>query len=70
MACKFVNWHKDVPLGILQVSYHSPNSKWVCRLTYLDKNGFIKQTIKQDNIDKELKEAVIKKFKWAKEEKC
>ncbi len=64
-ACKFVNWKNGIPKGILQVSYHTCNKTWVCRLVEIDDLCLTKNIIDKDVIDKELKKAVLNKFKWS-----
>ena len=64
MACKFVNWEENFPKGILQVSYHICNNKWMCKFISLDKYGITKEIINKKDVDNELKEAVIRKFDW------
>ena len=67
MACKFVDWEKDVPQSILQVSYHIYEKKWVSRSVKINKYGNTKKIIEKDIIDEDLKKAVIDKFKWIRE---
>ena len=67
MACKFVDWQNDKPRGILQVSYHSPDKKWKCFLTSLSEDGlFAIKPTKKNKMNDDLRQKVIKRFKWAK----
>jgi len=64
IACKFINWKDGMPEKLLQVSYFEPKNEFTGMETILDKNGFVKNTYRVEDIDVELQAAVRRRFKW------
>lgn len=65
VACRFVDWHNNVPGGILQVTYYKPNNTFTGTRTTLNKRGFLGDTIEVE-IDNGIKEALISRINWIK----
>ncbi len=64
MACRLVDWKNNKPTGILQVSYHLIDDKWDSKYTSLDYDTSIIDTVEINNINYELKQFIINRFKW------
>lgn len=64
IACKFVDWEKGEPTGILQVVYYKPDDEFIGMYTFLDSSNFRYKTIKTRKVDNILKQAILNRIKW------
>ena len=66
IACKFFDWENKKPRKLLDVSYHEKNNSFKSHISIFDKEMFVKEIRPEENINKELKTALINKFNWIK----
>jgi len=64
IACRFTDWHGDRPTRIKHVSYFKPTSEYKSIVSDIDQDGFVRNCVRTDEPDPDLKKALVDRFEW------
>ncbi len=67
VACRFTKWKGNIPSQMIYVSWYKKKKEFKCKRAFLNEKMIITNYESLSVMDKELKTALINRFKWVRE---